>query len=354
MSQAIEDIDPQTALEDYLADKELDGCSDTTLYSHRSRLGHFVEWCGLNDVDSLSELRPTDMRRYKQWRSEDELAKVTLKTQLDTLRVFVRWAERFGYCRSSMSEAVVSPTLEKGDNVRNEVISPSRCEKIRDYLRKYHYAERAHVVFELIWHCTLRKGAVYALDVEDFRPEKKQLRIHHRPDTGTPLKNKEESNRIVNLSDDVTDILSDWVDDKRADSTDEYGRRPLISTEFGRAHKTTLSSDIYYVTWPGYRDEECGCKDGCKVTCANNAHYCVDSISSHTLRKAAITHHLDNGWLIDMVADRADNSANVIRKHYDKASDEEKAERRKKFMDLLEEDNEDEEDGPGGVAATVQ
>jgi hypothetical protein len=40
----LEPIDPETALELCLADRETE-LSEATLYSHRSRLGHFVRWC---------------------------------------------------------------------------------------------------------------------------------------------------------------------------------------------------------------------------------------------------------------------------------------------------------------------
>jgi hypothetical protein len=40
---SLEPIDPETALELYLADRE-NNVTETTIYSHRSRLGHFVQW----------------------------------------------------------------------------------------------------------------------------------------------------------------------------------------------------------------------------------------------------------------------------------------------------------------------
>ncbi|MCW8172751.1 hypothetical protein D8S78_12575 [Natrialba swarupiae] len=83
------------------------------------------------------------------------------------------------------------------------------------------------------------------------------------------------------------------------------------------------------------------------ATCANNAYACEDSVSPHTVRSASITYHLDQGWLIDLVADRADNTADVIKKHYDAANEEEQAQRRKEFMGLLEEEDEEDKDDEG-------
>lgn len=52
---SLEPIDPETALELYLADRETE-VSKATLYSHNSRLGHFVRWCGEEEIENLDEL----------------------------------------------------------------------------------------------------------------------------------------------------------------------------------------------------------------------------------------------------------------------------------------------------------
>jgi hypothetical protein len=41
---SLEPIDPETALELYLADKEND-LADASLRAHKYRLQHFVRWC---------------------------------------------------------------------------------------------------------------------------------------------------------------------------------------------------------------------------------------------------------------------------------------------------------------------
>jgi hypothetical protein len=48
----LEPIDPQTAVELYLADREAE-LADVTLTSHRSRLKFFVEWCEKRDLGTV-------------------------------------------------------------------------------------------------------------------------------------------------------------------------------------------------------------------------------------------------------------------------------------------------------------
>ena len=87
---SLEPIDPETAVELYLADREAE-VAKTTLYSHSSRLGHFVRWCSEEDIDNLNELSGRRLHAYRLWcRREGELAPAAEKTQMDTIRVFVK------------------------------------------------------------------------------------------------------------------------------------------------------------------------------------------------------------------------------------------------------------------------
>jgi site-specific recombinase XerD len=352
-------IDEQ--LIEYLDEREADGTADWTIRSHRNRLSKFVGWCEGEGVEFLDELEPTHIRGFKQWRQETLNSKSSVKTQMDTLRVFVKWCEDYNLLPGEFHKSVRSPSLEYGENVRDESISTGRCERIMERLESYHYASREHVVFALAFHGTLRRGSIHSLDVSDVQRGEGRLRLRHRPSDGTRLKNKIRSERVINVSDEVMGLLCDWIDDQRPEVTDEEGREPLVSTKSGRAHLNTIASDIYYVSKPAFVGEDCGCErededEGwCESSNRTDAYKCESSVSPHTVRGAAITHHLDEGWLIDMVADRADNSADVIREHYDNADEDEQAERRAEFMDLLEDsDDEDEdEDDDEGAAASV-
>ena len=86
----LEPIDPDTALELYLTDRE-SNLSQATIYSHRSRLGHFVRWCDQQDITKLNTLTGRQLHRYRLWRRDDgDLSATTEKTQMDTLRVFIK------------------------------------------------------------------------------------------------------------------------------------------------------------------------------------------------------------------------------------------------------------------------
>ena len=47
------------------------------------------------------------------------------------------------------------------------------------------------------------------------------------------------------LSDQVCELLEDWLNAKRPSVTDEYGQEPLLLSGEGRLQKTTLRAYVY-------------------------------------------------------------------------------------------------------------
>ena len=87
----LEPIDPETALELYLAATESEYAA-STVRSHRSGLDFFVRWCAEHGIDNLNDLTGRQLHEFRLWRREvGDLSLATEKSQLDTLRVFVRW-----------------------------------------------------------------------------------------------------------------------------------------------------------------------------------------------------------------------------------------------------------------------
>jgi site-specific recombinase XerD len=192
---SLEPIDPETALELYLADKEHD-LAEASLRPHKYRLRHFVRWCDQEDIENLNTLTGRKLHEYRLWRrDEGDLGKVSEKTQMDTLRVFVRWLESIDAVERDLSEKVLSPSITPDENSRDVMLDSDRAERVLAYLRKYEYATVEHVAISLMWHTMMRVGGVHALDVEDYHPDKQYVEVRHRPDEGTPVKNKGDGER---------------------------------------------------------------------------------------------------------------------------------------------------------------
>jgi integrase len=167
----LEPIDPETALELYLAAKESEYAA-STVRSHRSRLDFFVRWCAEHGIDNLNDLTGRRLHEFRLWRREvGDLSPASEKTQLDTLRVFVRWLGTIDGCDPDLHCKVRSPGLTPAQNTRDVMLDAEWAEPTLAYLERFHYASRRQVVLALLWHTMLRMGSARAIDLRDYHPD---------------------------------------------------------------------------------------------------------------------------------------------------------------------------------------
>lgn len=339
MTDKLESITPRDALELYLDHRERE-VSSATLRSHRSRLGYFIEWCDEINLDNLNDLTGRNLHEYRLWRRSErgDIAPATEKTQMDTLRVFVRFLESIDGAPEGLSEKVISPDLDTGQNVRETMLGVDQANAILDYLQRYRYGSREHIVVALQWHCSLRRGAVRALDIQDFDSDQQYLKVCHRPETDTPIKNKESGERLIALDEQICNWIDDWIKTKRPDEKDEFGREPLIATSQGRIAPTSVTSIIYGWTRPCKTGQPCPVNrdpEDCEAMPYSKASKCPDSVSSHAVRRGSITHFLESDVPIDAVSDRANVGRGVLEKHYDQRDERTKMEQRRKYLNNI-------------------
>lgn len=334
----LEPIHPSSALELYLTDKENES-AQATLYSHNSRLGHFTRWCEENDIENLNVLTGRKLQEYRIWRrNEGNLKPVSEKTQMDTLRVFVRWLESIDAVERDLSTKVLSPSISPNQNTSEEILKADRADSILGHLAKYEYATIAHVTLALMWHTMARIGGVHALDVSDYHPQNQYLEIRHRPDTETPLKNKEDGERLVAISDEISALLDDWLETQRPEVQDDFGREPLLASYDGRTHTTTLRSYVYRWSQPCRYTNECPhdrTVDNCEARHRDHLPKCPSVVNPHAIRRGSITNALNNDVPEKVVSDRANVSPKVIDQHYDSRTDREKMEQRRGYLDNI-------------------
>ena len=332
----LESIHPADAFELYLDERRAEVTANT-LQAHRYRIGHFLRWCEQEEVTDLNTLTGRQLHEFKVWRrKEGDLNNVTVKTQMDTLRVFIKFCESIDAVPSDLHEKVLSPKLNRGDNQKNDILTEDAAHSLLDYLYQFEYASFAHVLIRLLWTTGMRVGAAHALDVEDFDADDRYLEIRHRK--ATPLKNKEQGERLVALDPESCEILEDWIRYQRPDSRDDDEREPLLATVHGRAHKNTLRMTVYRWTRPCVYTGYCPhSRDLSKCEALNDhrksASLCPSSVAPHAIRRGSITYHLTKNVPTEVVSNRMNVSPKVLDAHYDKRSEETKMEQRRRYLE---------------------
>lgn len=228
------------------------------------------------------------------------------------------------------------PKLDDSEEVSENILSCDEADAILRYLERFEYATQRHVTVLVLWKTGMRLSGLRALDVKDFDETRPVLEVRHRPETGTPLKNSEKSERDVNIPEATAEVLRDYNENNRDEVTDEYGRKPLITTMYARATRSTIQRYVYTATRPCYynggkcpfdRDPE-----DCEAAYAHDAVKCPGSVSPHAIRRGYVTVARNAGQAKDVTGERVNMSNEVLEKHYDMGTTADKAERRRDYI----------------------
>ena len=335
----VPDLSPREALERWLA-RQRSSKAESTVSSYYYRLKHFVEWCEEHQVESLAALNGWDIESYETARRNEGLSALTLNHELGTLQRFLRYCARVELVDETLPEKVAPPDVPKEARTDDTRLHPDDARVLIAYYRQSpsDRASRAHVLLELAWYTGARSGALRGLDLRDYDSDDEFVRFVHRPDEETPLKNGPDGERIVGLPATVCNFVDEYLNGTRHPVFDDYGREPLLASQVGRPHDSAIRSWMYLATVPCLHS---ACPHGndpetCDYLDYSKASQCPSSRSPHQVRTGSITWQLNRGIPIDVVSNRVNSSARIIEAHYDKPSQMEAMEqRRRQHLDRL-------------------
>lgn len=335
-----ERVSPAESKEKYLRE-EAHEVRDSTIRSKNTRLKFFVRWCKANGIKYVDELNGRHFFRFRQWRQEngkkDELSIDTLESNMAEVRRLIRFCERLGAVRPALGEDVPVPDVE-GTHSSETVLEEERAEAILEWLNKYQYATIDHVIWLLTCRTGLRLGSLQAIDVGDYNPDAAFPHIDLRDRPETRLKNGRKSERMVGIPDDVCAVLNDYLSDQRHEVLDKHGRKPFLSSRYGRRAGSTIRKSMYKWSRPCKYGEECPHgrdTDECDYLPADEASKCESSVSGHPVRRGYITDELRSGTPMSLISERCDVSEQILEDHYDVRTKKEKmADRQRKLEEI--------------------
>ena len=335
MSDAeLDPIGPAEAIEFYLKHRESE-LSKSTLENQRYRLKSFRGWCEGEGIENMNDLGGRDLHSYRVARQQD-VKKVTLVGHLQTLRVFLEFCASIDAVEPGLRERVLMPDVDPEEEARDEKLEEDATEAILHHLDRFYYASREHVIVAILWHTGIRLGSLRAIDVDDFddNDDERCIDLKHRPETETPLKNREAAERSIAVGPHYCEVICDYIEHNRDDIRDNYGRRPLITSTQGRLSQASIRNVIYQVTRPCTWSD---CPHGrepstCEAMEYGKASKCPSSRSPHGVRRGSITKHLRDKTPLNIVTERMNVSKEVLEKHYDLRTEREKMEARRRFI----------------------
>lgn len=344
--------------------------ADATLQSYKYRVDDLLEFFEREGITDLADVTTRDIKYFEvQRKANPDVGKQYQNTQFGTINQFLAFCEEMDAVTPDVASALTVPGLSKDDRVNTEKLVTERAESILDDLETFQYASRDHALMLLLWRTTARIGTLHALDLDDCylnAEDKSRIRAdlkaegyldevideilgdvelpflwpQHQPDEGTPLKNKEGGERVINIADWVGDVLQAYINVNRADVVDDDGREPLLTSKQsgGRLSKSAIRNSTYILTQPCEFGGECP-HDRDPETCEAREHgygsKCPSSRSPHKLRTGAITNHRDRGWPVSELSDKANTSEELIAGVYDQPEQLVRGSYRRKLLDKM-------------------
>ena len=323
----LEPIDPSTARELYL-DHKATHCTEATVQGHHYRTKHIVAWCEENGIDNLNDLTGRHLHQFRLWHMEEhDINQLSLRQHMCTLRVFLKWAASIEAVPPNLYDKVMVPQVGRDERQRDDMLEAEEARELLGYLSKYHFASRRHVIVALLWETGIRVGAAVSIDLSDVHLDGEYIELVHRPDDGTTLKNGKSGERPVAITEELAELIGEYVENTRIASVDDYSREPLVTSQHGRLRRSSYRRIVYQTTAPCFRGEPCpDCVD-------SPDRKCPEAVSPHAIRRGSITHYLTEDVPTEVVSDRMNVSRDVLDQHYDRRSEEVKLEQRRGYLE---------------------
>jgi len=324
---------PEDAKNRYLKDKK-HSVTQKTLYNYDTTLTQFCEWLDGRNIEDLRDLDPDHLQQFREYRLSD-VATITARNDMVTVHGFIEFCETIQAVPKGLSELVRIPKTDESDEICDDLLTREEAKKILEHLGKFEYASDRHVIMLILWKTGMRLSGLRALDVGDFDEARPALEIRHRPETETPLKKKGKGERDVLIEKDDGRVIADYIENARPAVTDEYGREPLLATAHGRRARTTIQRMVYTATRPCHYENACPFDENpetCEAATWNGASQCPGSVSPHALCRGYVTAARNAGQPKDVTGERVNMTGRVLDKHYDKGTHDEKAERRRDYL----------------------
>jgi len=366
-SDDLESVEPREAFDLWMQQQDV---AESTAESYRYRIRPFLEFLDERTIDDLSEVTTRHIKEFEALRWSSDLQTNTLNNQFGTLRQWLDYCRDLNAVTEDVVAAIEVPDLSKEERVNTAKLVTERAQEILDDLDRYRYASREHVLFLLLWRTTARLGTIRSLDLDDLyldTDDRERLRVdlesrgyaphvvqsildeaalpflfpRHSSEEGTPLKNQEGGERVINIADWVADVLRDYIRVNRDEVTDEYGRRPLLTSQKGggRLSKSAMRNWIYILTQPCEFGGPCPHDrdpEECEAREHGHGSKCPSSRSPHKIRTGSITHHRDRGWPIPDLAEKANTSEELIEGVYDQPEQLVRGASRREHLDKLD------------------
>jgi len=251
----------QKTIESYL--RELSGvkrAAEKTVKSYSNDLEQFNEYLTKIDVEVPEKITEKHLRRYLYNLNDIGLSKTSVARKLSSVRGFFDFLIRNGIIENNVAEGLKNPKSNKRLPETINLDSFTKIIKLIDEEKKGEEALLYKIIFEVLYGGSLRVSELCGLNINDFNPESKTLKIM----------GKGSKERIVPIGALTSELIKNYLS-TRTDKTNNALFLTLTGRRLYPRHVHRVVSNYLG-----------------KVTD-------ILKKSPHILRHSSATHMLDNG-----------------------------------------------------------
>ena len=301
--------------------------------TYRRDLGLFEDYCAESEIETLDDLTRWNVGAYSDYLLDQDYARVTVSNRQTAAKTWLKFLESQGLVPLGIHLAIDTLKLDEDEETSDQQLAPEDARTLLSFYRESPEwrGTRRHAVLELLWHVGCRVKGLRALDLDDYDPDSGDLRFRNRPETDTRLKEGNQHERNVTLSDTPREVLNLYLARERSGKRDDHGRKPLFPTRQGRPTRGTVRGWMYQATQPCMAVD---CPHGrrrpnCEYVPRDHASKCPSTRPPHAIRRGSITWQRNLGFDAETVSKRAAATPQVIRRYYDQPDYADELERRR-------------------------
>ena len=257
----------------------------------------FLQWCEGQGIDGLGHVQPIHVAAYIEQLGR-EMSPPSVKQHLACIRMLFDWLVTGQVMPSNPAHSVRGPRHSVSKGSTPVLSSEEATALLKDMNVSTVVGLRDRALIAVMTYTFARVGAVVALNVEDYYPQKKRWWLRLREKNGKvnemPCHHKLEA------------YLDEYI---KAAGIEEDRKGPLFRAAIGRTKKLGAGAMSRVDVWYMVRRRAV---DGCIET----------SIGCHTFRATGITDYLTNGGRIEVAQRMAGHSNAKTTGLYDRRNDD--------------------------------
>jgi integrase/recombinase XerD len=166
-------------LEDFAAAMRQErGLAISTISRTCHAIAQFLLWCGQKDLP-LAELRIDSVDEFLASKGQQGCVRISIRSQAQWLRGFLRHAERRGWCKRGIADAILSPRIYQQEGLPAGPTWEQTQALIASVSGQRASAVRDRAILMLLAVYGLRSGDVSRLRLEDLDWEREILIVAH-------------------------------------------------------------------------------------------------------------------------------------------------------------------------------